>query len=68
VHRISVDGARCTGHGRCYSVAPHVLEDDDEGFVTLCDDSKLVSDAELAEAEAARLSCPEHAITVTAEQ
>lgn len=29
---LSVDESRCTGHGRCYSVAPKLLSDDDEGF------------------------------------
>ena len=25
----------CQGHGRCYSLAPDLLESDDEGFVTI---------------------------------
>jgi ferredoxin len=33
--KLSVDESRCTGHGRCYTVAPKLLTDDDEGFVTL---------------------------------
>lgn len=67
MHRIAVDGGRCMGHGMCYSLAPHVLEDDDEGYVSLRDDSKVIPDDVLAEAEDARESCPEGAITITAE-
>ena len=33
--KLSVDGSRCTGHGRCRTAAPKLLTDDDEGFVTL---------------------------------
>ena len=25
----------CKGHGRCYTLAPQLLESDDEGFVTI---------------------------------
>ena len=30
--RIEVDVELCTGHGRCYSLAPEVYEADDEGY------------------------------------
>ncbi len=33
--KLSVDESRCTGHGPCCTVAPKLLTDDDEGFVTL---------------------------------
>ena len=29
--RIKIDNDRCTGHGRCYALAPEVFEPDDEG-------------------------------------
>jgi ferredoxin len=29
--RVVIDGERCTGHGRCYSLAPEVFDADDEG-------------------------------------
>lgn len=32
--KLDVDAGTCTGHGRCYSVAPDLLEADDEAFVT----------------------------------
>ena len=33
--RLTVDHGRCTGHGRCYTMAPDLLSCDDEGFVTV---------------------------------
>src|SRR3546814_10183679 len=30
--RIEIDGDRCSGHGRCYSLAPDVFDCDDEGY------------------------------------
>ena len=55
-----VDGERCTGHGRCYSVAPRVYDADDEGhglaLLTEVPD-ELRTEARLAAGE-----CPEGAI------
>jgi ferredoxin len=61
---LSVDEARCTGHGRCYSAAPKLLSDDDEGFVTLRGHSMEIADDQLADAEEAVAACPERAITL----
>jgi ferredoxin len=63
--KLSVDESRCTGHGRCYTVAPNLLSDDDEGFVTLRGSSMEITDDQLADAEAAVAACPERAITLT---
>lgn len=62
--RLSVDGSRCMGHGRCYTVAPCLLSDDEDGFVTLRDSSMPIADEQLADAEAAEAACPERAITL----
>jgi ferredoxin len=62
---LSVDETRCTGHGRCYSVAPKLLSDDDEGFVTLRGSSMEIADDQLADAEEAVAACPERAITLS---
>lgn len=35
--KVKVDGGLCTGHGRCYSLAPEVFEADDEGYSELRD-------------------------------
>ena len=60
----SAGESRCTGHGRCYSVAPKLLSDDDEGFVTLRGSSMEIADDQLADAEEAAAGCPERAITL----
>jgi ferredoxin len=60
--RIEVDPDRCTGHGRCYALAPQVYEPDDDGY---CATRRLEVPA--GAEEAARLgaaSCPEGAIRV----
>ena len=62
---LSVDAYRCTGHGRCYSTAPALLSDDDEGFVTLRGGSLVITDDELPDAEEAVAACPEGAISLT---
>jgi ferredoxin len=63
--KLSVDESRCTGHGRCYTVAPKLLSDDDEGFVTLRGSSMDITADQLADAQAAVAACPERAITLT---
>ena len=32
--KLTIDAEMCTGHGRCYTLAPDLLSYDDEGFVT----------------------------------
>jgi ferredoxin len=63
--RLSVDESRCTGHGRCYSAAPKLLSDDEEGFVTLRGGSMEITDDQVADAEEAVAACPERAIALT---
>ncbi|HEX6417538.1 MAG TPA: ferredoxin [Acidimicrobiales bacterium] len=60
--RIEVDAGACTGHGRCYTLAPGVFEPDDDGY---CATRGL--DVPPALEEQARLgagNCPERAIRV----
>jgi ferredoxin len=62
--RLEIDTAVCTGHGRCYTRAPRLVEPDDEGFPVL-----LVTDGEVPgdladEARVAASSCPEGAISL----
>ena len=60
--RIVLDAERCTGHGRCYSLAPHVFDSDDEGHsVVLADE---VPAEYLAEAKQAVDACPESCISL----
>ncbi|WP_040689427.1 ferredoxin [Nocardia vinacea] len=64
--RITVDGASCTGHGRCYSMAPDLLTCDDEGFVAMRDQPIEVPDDQAEAAADAAATCPEGAITLGA--
>lgn len=62
--KLNVD-QQCTGHGRCYTLAPQLLTSDDEGYVTIRGGSIEVPDDlhELADEVAG--TCPEGAITLT---
>ncbi|WP_353373280.1 ferredoxin [Mycobacterium sp.] len=53
---------RCSGHGRCYTLAPEVFEADDEGKAVLkySDTSVALRD----KAEIGVVNCPERAISV----
>ena len=60
--RVRIDPDACTGHGRCYSLAPEVFEPDDYGHgrVILAE----VPPELRAKAELGVQNCPEHAISV----
>ncbi len=59
--RIRIDTSLCSGHGRCYAVAPGLIEADEEGFPVLRDaDAEVPADA-LDAARLAVASCPEDA-------
>ena len=62
--RLTVDGTGCMGHGRCYLMAPDLLTDDDEGFVTIRDQTIDVPADQVEAAEDAAGTCPEQAITL----
>ena len=60
--KLRIDREACTGHGRCYVLAPDVFEPDDEGHsVALVDD---IPPALLEHAQLAVANCPESAITI----
>lgn len=62
--RLAVDATQCTGHGRCYSLAPQLLSPDDEGYVTIRGSSIEVP-ADLRElADEVAGTCPEGAISL----
>jgi ferredoxin len=61
---ISIDAAKCMGHGRCYSVAPDLLSDDDEGFVAQSGQTFEIPEGLLGQAQEAAEGCPEQAITL----
>jgi ferredoxin len=59
---VVIDENLCTGHGRCYSLAPSVFEPEDRGQGVV---SVPELDAELeAAAEVAVANCPERAIRI----
>jgi len=61
--RVWIDADRCTGHGRCYTLAPDVFDADEFGHsVVLVED---VSGELEAQAVAAERNCPEAAITLS---
>jgi len=62
--KLIVNGGECAGHGRCYTLAPSLLTDDDEGYVSIRDEYLDVPDDLRAAAEDAVSGCPEGAISL----
>jgi len=60
--KVRVDAAACTGHGRCYSLAPDVFQPDDDGHCIVIATDPAEDLHEQARTGAA--NCPEQAITV----
>lgn len=61
--RIELDRERCSGHGRCYTLAPEVYDADDDGYGLL--PTNEVPPGLEQKARLGALNCPEEAITVT---
>lgn len=61
--RVSVDADKCTGHGRCYTLAPDVFDADEAGHCLILVDE--VSGERETQAVTAERNCPESAITLT---
>ena len=60
--KLRIDEEACTGHGRCYVLAPELFEPDEYGHGSL-----LAAEVPAGLADQARLAaanCPERAITV----
>ena len=60
--KVRVDLDLCTGHGRCYALAPDVFGADDFGHCEILVDD--VDGALLDQAKLGAENCPERAITV----
>jgi ferredoxin len=60
--KVLLDRAMCSGHGRCYSLAPEVFDPDEEGHSTLVhlEFPESLRDKALIGVQ----NCPEQAITV----
>jgi ferredoxin len=61
--RVRVDRDKCTGHGRCYALAPEVFEADDEGYCVIPSEQVTAAHADVARRGA--LNCPEDAIEIS---
>jgi ferredoxin len=60
---VSFDADRCTGHGRCYTLAPDVFDADEVGHCVVLVEE--VSGELEAQAVTGEQNCPEQAITLT---
>ncbi len=61
--RLTIDHARCQGHGRCFSIAPDLFDSDDLGNgVVVGDGAVAVSQVPLARLAVA--NCPEGAVSL----
>ena len=61
--RVSIDHDRCTGHGRCYVLAPELFVDDDEGYGQVIGGGEVAAEHEEAARKAVQ-SCPERAVVI----
>lgn len=60
--KIVLDAHTCTGHGRCYSLAPELFEPDDLGHCSIRDPEPPAGLQ--AAARRAVASCPEEALSL----
>jgi ferredoxin len=60
--KIVLDTDRCTGHGRCYALAPEVFDADDEGHCVLR--AEEVPAGLENKARAGVNNCPEEALSI----
>ena len=61
---LKINSAVCQGHGRCYGLAPDVIECDDQGFPAKPDVLLPVPPGEESIAQEVVGSCPEGAISL----
>ena len=59
--KIRIDENRCQGHGRCYALAPGLMEADDIGNGRVIGDGTVAPEFESAARKAAD-NCPEQAV------
>ncbi len=60
--KVSLDTSVCTGHGRCYTLAPEVFDEDERGHCVLR--LEKLPEALLCAARAAVDACPEQALAL----
>jgi ferredoxin len=59
--RVKLNKERCSGHARCFAVAPEVYNIDDDGFCLPLPDEPINSEHE-GHARAGVDACPENAL------
>jgi ferredoxin len=64
--KVSIDYARCQGHGRCYDLAPQLFGEDAEGYAVA--PAGVLPAGNRAQARLAALNCPESAIDLAEEE
>ncbi len=62
--KVTVSAELCTGHGRCYALAPDVYAPDDEGYNSARGQTLEVADDQAHDAARGARGCPERAIDV----
>jgi ferredoxin len=65
--KVKVDGSICSGHGRCYRLAPEVYSPDAEGYNAARDSVLEIAPGLEAQAQIGITNCPEAAITLVVE-
>ena len=61
--RVRIDHDACTGHGRCYDLAPDLFTDDERGYGQVIGDGTVTDDTGVQALGAVR-ACPEHAVSI----
>ena len=61
--RVTIDHDRCQGHGRCFTIAPHLFESDELGSGVVIGDG-VVPASEEHLATLAVANCPEGAVQI----
>jgi ferredoxin len=60
--KIVINRAACSGHARCFSIAPKLFQLDDDGYIAV--DSFVVAPGDEALAQRGAFACPERALAV----
>jgi ferredoxin len=63
--RLTIESSLCSGHGRCYEVAPKLFHSDDDGYGQVTEPIVTGEDRKLAERVAGL--CPELAVRLADE-
>jgi ferredoxin len=66
MNRLWIDQNVCTGHRRCYSLAPELFDDGDDGYGTVSAPGNQIDDTSVVDAGEAVRSCPEGAVHLEA--